>query len=433
MINDAAALAAIDELKISKAVYGFVRSAEDELASVYASIDAVAEANFARVLGGFKEENVGLRHFAPTTGYGYDDSGRDTLDRLFAHALFAEDALVRPQLTSGTHALYMALSGLCSAGYSVVAASGKPYDTLEGAIGLSGDYPHSLVKQGVSFDFVELDRNGKINIDNVLKTIEEKKADVLYVQRSRGYAWRDSLLVNEDMKPLFDAVKAKHKNIAIFVDNCYGEFTDIVEPLCAGADVIAGSLIKNPGGGLAPTGGYIAGKAKYIQKIEQLLTVPGMGREVGSYAASYRPFYQGLYMAPHTTAQALKGAALFARVFERLGMQTMPASDAKRSDIVQAVRFNEEEGLISFCRSIQSASPVDSAAVPEPWDMPGYTSKVIMAAGAFVQGSSIELSADAPIRKPYTAYVQGGLTIEHCRLAVMLALNDLVNAGIARI
>ena len=263
--------------------------------------------------------------------------------------------------------------------------------------------------------------------------VAQKNAAVLYVQRSRGYAWRDSLLVNEHMAPLFRAVKERFPNIAIFVDNCYGEFTDVVEPLCAGADIIAGSLIKNPGGGIAPTGGYIAGKAKYIQRIENLLTVPGMGREIGSYAASYRPFYQGLYMAPHTTAQALKGAALFARVFEMLGMETMPSSNAKRSDIVQAVRFEEAEGLISFCRSIQSASPVDSAAVPEPWDMPGYTSQVIMAAGAFVQGSSIELSADAPISKPNEADVQGGLTYEQCSLAAMLVLTDLIKKGIAKL
>lgn len=421
------------ELGISKQAYDFVRSAENSIKPVFEMIDANAEVNLARVLAGFRKENVGLRHFAPTTGYGYDDAGRDTLDRLFAHALFAEDALVRPQLTSGTHALYLALSGLCQMGDAVVAASGKPYDTLENAIGLSGDHPHSLKKQGVSFDYVDLNDDGSINIDGVLNMVAQKKAAVLYVQRSRGYAWRDSLLVNEHMAPLFRAVKERFPNVAIFVDNCYGEFTDVVEPLCAGADIIAGSLIKNPGGGIAPTGGYIAGKAKYIQRIENLLTVPGMGREVGSYAASYRPFYQGLYMAPHTTAQALKGAALFARVFEMLGMETMPSSNAKRSDIVQAVRFEEAEGLISFCRSIQSASPVDSAAVPEPWDMPGYTSQVIMAAGAFVQGSSIELSADAPIRKPYTAYVQGGLTYEHCSLAAMLVLTDLIKKGIAKL
>ena len=396
------------ELGISKQAYDFVRSAENSIKPVFERIDANAEVNLARVLAGFRKENVGLRHFAPTTGYGYDDAGRDTLDRLFAHALFAEDALVRPQLTSGTHALYLALSGLCQMGDAVVAASGKPYDTLENAIGLSGDHPHSLKKQGVSFDYVDLNDDGSINIDGVLNMVAQKNAAVLYVQRSRGYAWRDSLLVNEHMVPLFRAVKERFPNIAIFVDNCYGEFTDVVEPLCAGADIIAGSLIKNPGGGIAPTGGYIAGKAKYIQRIENLLTVPGMGREVGSYAASYRPFYQGLYMAP-------------------------PSSNAKRSDIVQAVRFEEAEGLISFCRSIQSASPVDSAAVPEPWDMPGYTSQVIMAAGAFVQGSSIELSADAPIRKPYTAYVQGGLTYEHCSLAAMLVLTDLIKKGIAKL
>ena len=409
------------------------KQAERDLAPMFAETDEIAFYNTQKMMEAYRELRVSESSFASTTGYGYDDRGRETLDEVYARVFGTESALVRHQIVNGTHALTVGLYGLLRPGDTMLAVTGKPYDTLENAIGLSGDHPHSLKKQGVSFDYVDLNDDGSINIDGVLNMVAQKNAAVLYVQRSRGYAWRDSLLVNEHMAPLFRAVKERFPNIAIFVDNCYGEFTDVVEPLCAGADIIAGSLIKNPGGGIAPTGGYIAGKAKYIQRIENLLTVPGMGREVGSYAASYRPFYQGLYMAPHTTAQALKGAALFARVFEMLGMETMPSSNAKRSDIVQAVRFEEAEGLISFCRSIQSASPVDSAAVPEPWDMPGYTSQVIMAAGAFVQGSSIELSADAPIRKPYTAYVQGGLTYEHCSLAAMLVLTDLIKKGIAKL
>ena len=420
-------------LGISREVWEYGQRTESRLKERFEEFDKNAEYNQMKVIRAMQENRVSEGCFNYVSGYGYNDLGRDTLESVYASVFHTEAALVRPQITCGTHALALALAANLRPGDELLSPVGKPYDTLENAIGLSGDHPHSLKKQGVSFDYVDLNDDGSINIDGVLNMVAQKNAAVLYVQRSRGYAWRDSLLVNEHMAPLFRAVKERFPNVAIFVDNCYGEFTDVVEPLCAGADIIAGSLIKNPGGGIAPTGGYIAGKAKYIQRIENLLTVPGMGREVGSYAASYRPFYQGLYMAPHTTAQALKGAALFARVFEMLGMETMPSSNAKRSDIVQAVRFEEADGLISFCRSIQSASPVDSAAVPEPWDMPGYTSQVIMAAGAFVQGSSIELSADAPIRKPYTAYVQGGLTYEHCSLAAMLVLTDLIKKGIAKL
>ena len=422
-----------EEFGICDAIYEFGQKTEEKLKTRFDAIDKNAEYNQLKVLHAMQKNRVCAEHFSGSTGYGYNDDGRDTLEKVYADTFHTEDALVRPQITCGTHAIALALFSNLRPGDELLSIAGKPYDTLENAIRLSGDHTHSLKKKGVSLDYVDINHDGSINIDGVLNMVAQKNAAVLYVQRSRGYAWRDSLLVNEHMAPLFRAVKERFPNIAIFVDNCYGEFTDVVEPLCAGADIIAGSLIKNPGGGIAPTGGYIAGKAKYIQRIENLLTVPGMGREVGSYAASYRPFYQGLYMAPHTTAQALKGAALFARVFEMLGMETMPSSNAKRSDIVQAVRFEEAEGLISFCRSIQSASPVDSAAVPEPWDMPGYTSQVIMAAGAFVQGSSIELSADAPIRKPYTAYVQGGLTYEHCSLAAMLVLTDLIKKGIAKL
>ena len=418
-----------DTLPLSGKAYARVTAAEARLAPVFARLDAIEEANLARVLYAFSAEGVALRHFTPTTGYGYDDAGRDTLDKVFARALGAEDALARPQLTSGTHALYTALSGLTEPGDAILSATGKPYDTLEGAIGLSGDHPCSLARMGVSFHCVELDKHGKPDVPAILAGMEQHNASVVYVQRSRGYAWRDSLLPERDMQPLFAAVRERFPNAIIMVDNCYGEFTDTVEPVAVGADVLAGSLIKNPGGGLAPTGGYIAGRADLVERVAQRLTVPGMGREVGSYAGSYRPFYQGLFMAPHTTVQAMKCAALFAELFQSLSLPTMPAPDAKRSDIVQAVRFPTAEALIAFCQSIQKASPVDSFAVPEPWDMPGYSSKVIMAAGAFVQGASIELSADAPLRPPYTAYIQGGLTFAHGKLAAAMALDALNKAG----
>lgn len=423
MIKTAAQLFGVSE-KAANAV----ENAEKALYETFNSIDAVEYSCTARVLDAFAKEGVALRHFAPTTGYGYDDTGRDTLDRVFAHALEAEDALVRPQITSGTHAIYLALSGLTEPGDTILAATGLPYDTLEGATGLSGDCSNSLKRQGVSFVPVELLKS-KIDIEKVLVQAARIKPKIVYVQRSRGYAWRDSFLPETDMAELFGRIGEAAPEAIKVVDNCYGEFTRPDEATVHGADVIIGSLIKNAGGGLAPTGGYVAGKAKYVEMIAQRLTVPGMGREVGSYAGSYRPFYQGLFMAPHTTAQALKTAALFAQLFSSLGFMTMPAPDAVRSDIVEAIRFNSADALISFCRSIQAVSPVDSQAAPEPWDMPGYTSKVIMAAGAFVQGASIELSADAPIREPYTAYVQGALTYSHGRLAAMKVLDDLIKKG----
>ena len=395
-------------------------------------MEEIRDFNQLKMLKAFADTQMSSTDMLGTTGYGLWDTGRAKLEQIFAEVMGAEDALVRSQFQSGTHTLAVALFGLLRAGDTLLAATGRPYDTLEGVIGLDGKGrgTGTLMDYGIRYDEAPLKADFTPDYDLIAQ--KAPGAKVCHIQRSRGYLQRNAFDL-ETIRKIADTARAANPDIIIFVDNCYGEFTDVVEPLCAGADIIAGSLIKNPGGGIAPTGGYIAGKAKYIQRIENLLTVPGMGREIGSYAASYRPFYQGLYMAPHTTAQALKGAALFARVFEMLGMETMPSSNAKRSDIVQAVRFEEAEGLISFCRSIQSASPVDSAAVPEPWDMPGYTSQVIMAAGAFVQGSSIELSADAPIRKPYTAYVQGGLTYEHCSLAAMLVLTDLIKKGIAKL
>ena len=417
---------------IKPEVFAMAQRVQAKLGERFAEIDAVAEENTRRVMTAFQDNRVSDACFAGTTGYGYDDLGRETLDKIYAQIFGAEAALVRIGFVNGTHALTAAMFALVKPGDTILAVTGMPYDTLRSAIGISGDCHGSLKFYGVNYAQVDLNADGDPDIPAIKAAAADKNVTAVMIQRSRGYAERKALTVQE-IGEIIKAVKEVNPAANVMVDNCYGEFTDVVEPLCAGADIIAGSLIKNPGGGIAPTGGYIAGKAKYIQRIENLLTVPGMGREIGSYAASYRPFYQGLYMAPHTTAQALKGAALFARVFEMLGMETMPSSNAKRSDIVQAVRFEEAEGLISFCRSIQSASPVDSAAVPEPWDMPGYTSQVIMAAGAFVQGSSIELSADAPIRKPYTAYVQGGLTYEHCSLAAMLVLTDLIKKGIAKL
>ena len=414
-------------LGVSERAFQETRKAEMMLGEVFSLIDEVEAHTQARVLLAFQKEKIALRHFAPTTGYGYGDDGRDALDRVFAHALEAEDALVRPQFISGTHAIFTALSGLLEPNDTLLSITGKPYDTLEKAIGISGNEYGSLKCLGVQYRQVELKDDGTFDINAALAALE-KPAKVVYVQRSRGYSWRNAVLP-EQMEPVFRAIHEKMPESIIVVDNCYGEFTCVHEPTFYGADVQIGSLIKNPGGGLAPTGGYIAGKAEFLERIAQRLTVPGMGREVGSYAGSYQPFFQGLFLAPHVTAQSLKTAALFAKVFELAGMQTMPPSDAKRSDIVQALRFSSEEALIAFCRSIQKAAPIDSFVLLEPWDMPGYTSKVIMAAGAFVQGASIELSADAPLCKPYTAYVQGGLTYAHGRIGAMFALDALLKIG----
>jgi len=418
-------------LKLDERAVQITLRAESELSEVFFRIEAIEAENQARVLSAFQEEKIALRHFSPTTGYGYGDDGRDALDRVFARALEAEDALVRPQLTSGTHAIFTALSGLLEPNDTLLSVTGKPYDTLEKAIGISGEEYGSLKRLGVNYKEIGLTEDNKIDIDAVLNTLD-LSIKIVYVQRSRGYSWRNAILP-EHMEPLFSAVHERAPQAIIVVDNCYGEFTRKHEPTFYGADIEIGSLIKNPGGGLAPTGGYIAGKAAYIERVAQRLTVPGMGREVGSYAGSYQPFYQGLFLAPHVTAQSVKTAALFAKVFELTGMETMPQSTAVRSDIVQALRFSSTEALIAFCQSIQKASPVDSFAVPEPWDMPGYTSQVIMAAGAFVQGASIELSADAPLVAPYTAYVQGGLTYAHGRIGAMYALDALLRIGEVRI
>lgn len=404
-----------------------VWSAEQFLSDVFRRVDAVEMVNQQRVLEAFWQERVSARHFAPTTGYGYDDIARDTLDRVFAHALMAQKALVRPQFVNGTHAIFTALAGLVEPGDRIISITGDPYDTLLEAIGVRGDAPNSLKRMGVSFQSIALTPKGKIDL-TAIEQVDRTAVKIIYAQRSRGYAWREAITMAQ-MKEAFDRVHEWFPGAAILVDNCYGEFVEGTEPTAQGADIIAGSLIKNPGGGLAPTGGYITGREDLIERIAQRMTVPGMGAEVGSYAGDYRLFYQGLFLAPHVTAQCVKGAALFARVFEQLNLLTMPLYDASRSDIIQAVQFPDADSLVAFCRSIQKAAPVDSFVSPEPWDMPGYEDQVVMAAGAFVQGATTELSADGPIRAPYTAYLQGALTYAHARIACMLACEELIRQG----
>ena len=404
-----------------------IAECERDCAAVFSAIDSRALEGTRRVLRSFADHQIAARHFNPTNGYGYDDVGRDTLESVYADLFGAEAAIVRPQIASGTHALSMCLFGLLRPGDHLLAATGMPYDTLEGVIGRDGQPAGSLSEMGVTFDAVPLQADGSIDMDAVLNAICPETR-VVSLQRSRGYAWRDAISPRR-MQPLMDRIHALRPDIYIMVDNCYGAFVCNEEPTHLGADVAVGSLIKNIGGGLAPTGGYIVGKSACIDRIAARLTAPGIGREVGSYAASYRPFYQGLFMAPHTVAQALKTAALTARVFDRLGMKTSPAYDAPRADIIQAIQMGTPERLIALCRGVQAASPVDSFVTPEPWDMPGYEDPVIMAAGTFVGGASIELSADAPMRAPYTAYWQGGLTYEHGRLALESVLRSLEKEG----
>ncbi|MBR0081495.1 MAG: methionine gamma-lyase family protein [Clostridia bacterium] len=393
-----------------------IEETEASVSEQFCRIDRIALHCSRRVLGAFQSQGVGARHFAPTEGYGYDDIGRDTLDRVFADSLQVEDALVRPQIANGTHAIFLALCGVLEAGDTILSVTDMPYDTLQTAIGCNGDLPNSLKRMGVSLLTIPF-QDGKIDLPAVLDRLQaDASIRMVYVQRSRGYAWRNSVSIAE-MEACFKTVRSVRKDVIIFVDNCYGEFVEENEPTAVGADLMAGSLIKNCGGGIAPTGGYIAGNRDLIEQISFRQTTPGSGREVGSYAASYRPFYQGLFLAPHTVAQCMKSAVLFAALFERLGYESMPSPKALRSDIIQSVRFDTKDELIAFCRAVQSAAPIDSYVVPEPWEMPGYADPVIMAAGAFVQGATTELSADAPIREPYIGYMQGALTYEHARLA----------------
>ena len=397
-----------------------VLRAERDCEEVFARLARVERENFARVLQAFQEENVGAQHFAPSTGYGFDDMSRDTLCRVYARALGAESALVRPQITCGTHALAVTLFGLLRPGQNMLAAAGRPYDTLESVIGIEKKVDGSLADWGVGYGEVELNADGTPNLPAIEAAVNEKTGLVL-VQRSRGYAWRPALTL-EQIGAISEVVHRKNPKAVVMVDNCYGEFTDTREPVSVGADIMAGSLIKNIGGGLAPTGGYVAGRAECVARVADRVGCPGIGAEAGSYAASYRPFYQGLYMAPHTVMQAIRGAALCARAYELAGYETSPAFDACRTDIIQAVKLRSPEKMVAFCQALQAVSPIDSFARPEPDDMPGYADQVIMAAGTFVSGASIELSADGPIREPYTIYWQGGLVYEQCRLAVKKTL-----------
>ena len=411
-------------LEISEQVRALARKAQDGLREQFARIDEIAESNSLKVLAAFQKHRVAESYFAGTTGYGYDDLGRDKLEEIYAEIFRTEDALVRIGFVNGTHAIACALFGALKPGDILVSAVGAPYDTLLGVVGVVDKGPGSLMSYGVEYRQVEL-KDDAPDREGLAQAVEDTRVKVVLIQRSKGYSTRSSLSVAE-IGELCQIVKAHNPNAAILVDNCYGEFVEEQEPTEVGADLVVGSLIKNPGGGLAPTGGYLAGRRDLIEGAAARLTVPGIGRECGSTLGNNRALYQGLFLAPHTVAQAVKTAVFAARIMEELGYQTEPTSQQVRHDIIQMIHFGAPEPLKKFCKGIQFGAPVDSYVTPEPWDMPGYDCPVIMAAGAFIQGASIELSCDAPMREPFTAYLQGGLTYESGKAGVMLAVEELL-------
>ncbi|NLU23666.1 MAG: hypothetical protein GXW99_02875 [Clostridiales bacterium] len=412
------------QLGISHEVYQFGETILGGLQEQFARIDAAAEYNQGKVIAAMQKNRVNATHFAATTGYGYDDEGRDNLERVYADCFHTEAALVRPQITCGTHALTVALSANLLPGDELLSPVGRPYDTLEEVIGIRQS-PCSLKEYGVSYREVELLGDGSFDYEGIRKAIGPK-TKVVTIQRSKGYATRPSFSV-EQIGQLIAFCKECKPDVICMVDNCYGEFVEEREPSDVGADMIVGSLIKNPGGGLAPIGGYICGTKACVSRCAFRLSAPGLGQEVGANLGLMPAFYQGLFLSPTVVAGALKGAVFAAGIYEKLGFRVVPGSQETRHDIIQAVELGSKEGMLAFCKGIQMAAPVDSYVTPEPWAMPGYDAEVIMAAGAFVQGSSIELSADGPIREPYAVYFQGGLTWYHAKLGILMSLQKMAD------
>ena len=407
-----------------------VRTAADKAMKLCAAqleeIEAIQEYHQIKMIKAFQQAGVRESYFSGSTGYGYDDFGRDALDRVYAFAFDAEDALVRHNFVSGTHALTVALFGVLRPGDVMLSVTGMPYDTIRSAIGIEGDYPGSLKDFDIRFEMTELMTDGTPDYDKIKDDIAKKKPKMVYIQRSRGYSLRPTLTYRE-IKKICEIAKAESPESIIMLDNCYGEFTERVEPLTVGVDLMAGSLIKNPGGGIAPTGGYIAGKAELVEMCAYRLTTPGTGKEIGATLNTSRELFMGAYHAPHVTGEALKTAVFAAALFELLGFETSPKYNENRADIIQLIMLGNEDNLERFCGGIQSGSAVDSFVQPVPSDMPGYESKVIMAAGAFTLGSSIELSADAPLREPYAVWMQGGLNFHAGKLGVMLAASKILS------
>lgn len=419
-----------ESLGISKPVLAFGLETQAALKERFEAIDQNAEYNQCKVLSAMQKNRVSDIHFAGTTGYGYNDLGRDTLEKVYASVFHTEDALVRPQIICGTHALYTALAGNLRPGDELLSPVGKPYDTLEEVIGIRSS-KGSLREYGISYRQVDLLPDGSFDFEQIRAAVGERTR-LATIQRSKGYASRPTLSV-ERIGELIAFLKQLKPDLICMVDNCYGEFVETLEPSDVGADMVVGSLIKNPGGGLAPIGGYIAGTKECVENAAFRLGSPGLGREVGASLGISQSLYQGLFLAPSVTAGALKGAIFAANIYEALGFGAHPNSHESRHDIIQAVTFGKPEGVKAFCQGIQAAAPVDSFVTPEPWDMPGYDSQVIMAAGAFIQGSSIELSADGPMKPPYTVFFQGGLTWHHAKLGILKSLQYLMDAGVCRL
>lgn len=421
-----------EALGISEAVYNFGQEILVDLKERFTRIDENAEYNQLKVLKAMQDNKVSEACLLGTTGYGYNDIGREKLEAVYASVFHAEDALVRPQITCGTHALALALMSNLRPGDMLFSPVGKPYDTLEEVIGIRPSRG-SLKEYGIEYTQVDLLPDGEFDFDNIKKALlEHDNIKLVTIQRSKGYQTRPTLSVGR-IGELISFIKNIKKDVICMVDNCYGEFVERIEPTDVGADMVVGSLIKNPGGGLAPIGGYIAGKKECVENAAFRLTSPGLGKEVGASLGILPQFYQGFFLAPTVTASALKGAIFAANIYEKLGFDVCPNATEERHDIIQAVTFGKPEGVIAFCEGVQAAAPVDSFVTPEPWDMPGYDAQVIMAAGAFVSGSSIELSADGPIKEPYSVFFQGGLTWPHAKLGILKTLQSLVNAGIVKL
>lgn len=415
-----------DNFGISDKTLKLVSEAEESIKEQFKHIENLCEINQLRVMKAFADNRVSDSHFVATTGYGYDDLGRDTLDRVYADIMGAEDALVRHNFISGTHTISTALFAVLRPNDILVSITGKPYDTLEEVIGIQGEAGNGSLKDfGVKYVQIDLKHDGTPDLEQIKFTLTHMNVKAVTIQRSKGYGWRPTYSA-KDIGALIEFVKEISPETICIVDNCYGEFVETEEPTAYGADLIAGSLIKNPGGGLAPTGGYIAGKQKYVELCAYRLTSVGIGKEAGASLGFNRQMYQGLFMAPHVVSQALKAAVLCSAVFEKLGFEVDPKPNEIRHDIIQSIKFGDPDKVTAFCQGIQKGAPVDSFVTPEPWDMPGYSSQVIMAAGAFVQGASIELSADAPIKPPYIAYMQGGLTYESAKLGIMVAADKMI-------
>jgi cystathionine beta-lyase family protein involved in aluminum resistance len=416
------------QLKNGGILHPLVQEVEIQVRPFHQQIEERIDTNQFRVLKSFQNHRVSDSHFIPTTGYGYDDNGRETLEKIYAEVFGGEAGLVRPQIISGTHAISIALFGVLRPGDELLYITGKPYDTLEEIVGIRGSGIGSLKEFGITYQSVSLTNEGRVDFEEVARQIKPN-TKMIGIQRSKGYATRPSFTLDE-ISEMIQFVKEIKSDVVVFVDNCYGEFVEEFEPCHVGADLMAGSLIKNPGGGLAKTGGYIVGKQNWVEACSYRMTSPGIGAEAGASLYSLQEMYQGFFLAPHVVGQALKGAVFTAAILEKLGMNSEPKWNAKRTDLIQSVQFDDRDKMVSFCQAIQYASPINSHVTPYPSYMPGYEDDVIMAAGTFIQGASIELTADGPTRPPYVAYVQGGLTYSHVKIAICIALDNLIEKGL---